>query len=267
MTAVAERVLADAGIDAIALKPREMDLSRAVDLDVETVTIDFEGRAHVPDSETVALLARHFDVRITVPVRADGFDPLGEDDHYRRLPDGVGEVLVAGHPAYLEPSERRRAVAPRLEAARERTTDADPWVGTEGIERIALAVGGTQFDLLSSTTEREIRALRAAGYDDDIAIYAPTVLSDHEDAVLDAVGAYAARRKPVADALPADTPTDSSATGAARERLLDGCEDYALVGDVSTVAERIHALKAAGADHVVSYPARGLDALVESRRT
>ncbi len=52
-------------------------------------------------------------------------------------------VLVAGHGAYLTDDEAARAVAPRLRAA---VDVPAPWVGTEGIERLALAVGGTQYD-------------------------------------------------------------------------------------------------------------------------
>lgn len=259
MSELAAATLAEVGIDAVALKPAEVDLRRAQALDVEMATVDYEGREHVPAPDVLADLAASFDVRATVPVRADGFDPLGDDELRTRLPDGVGEVLVAGHPAYLSETERRRAVAPRLKAA---STDAgDPWVGTEGVERLALAVGGTQFDLLSTATAREVKALRSAGFDGDIAVYAPTVLTDDEDDVLDAVGAYAARRGHVRTRLPADVPRDHTITGTARETLLDACHEYALVGDPETVAGRVSELHDAGVDHVVGYPARGLDAV------
>jgi hypothetical protein len=194
---------------------------------------------------------------VTTPVRADGFDPLGDDSLAQTLPAEVGRILVAGHPAYLTDDEKDRAIAPRLGAAR--TVDADAWVGTEGIERIAMAAGGTQFELLSRTTERDIRALRAAGYDGEVAIYAPTVLTDDEDAVLDAVGGYVSRRGPVARALPEGCATDATATGRARDVLLRASTDFALVGDVTTVRERISELKDLGADYVIGYPARGLD--------
>ncbi|MFD1586928.1 luciferase [Halorientalis brevis] len=256
-----EGVLATAGIDAIAVKPTECDVSRAGDLAVETVTIDYEGREHLPDAETLTDLADDKTVRVTTPVRADGFDPLGDDERWERLPDSVGRVLVAGHPAYLTDEEKQRAVAPRLGAARDRAPDA--WVGTESVERIALAVGGTQFELLSRSTERDLRALRAAGFDGEIAVYAPLVVSDDEDAILDAVGAYAARRKPVREALPADAATDATATGRARSVLSKAVRDYALVGDEDSVRTQTDRLRDAGVDTVVGYPARGIDAVAD----
>ncbi|WP_436927822.1 DUF7388 family protein [Halosimplex amylolyticum] len=249
--------LARAGIDAVAIKPAEVDVERAVDLDVDALAVDYEGREHLPSPETIADVAAETDLRVTTPVRADGFDPLGDDDLSTALPDGVRRVLVAGHPAYLTDTERQRAVAPRLRAAAARSRD--PWVGTEGIERIALAVGGTQFELLGPATDRRLRALRQAGYDGEVAVYAPTVLTDEEDAVLDALGAYAARRAPVRSALPDGASTDASAGGRAREVLSQAVRDYGLVGDVDRVTERVEALRDAGADHVVGYPARGLE--------
>jgi len=167
---------------------------------------------------------------------------------------------VAGHAAYLSADERRKAVAPRLRAAVER--DPAAWVGTEGVERLALATGATQFELLSRTTERDLRALRAAGFDGELAVYAPTVLTDDDDAVLDAVGGYAARRGPVASALPEGAPTDATATDRAREVLTAATRDYALVGSPTRVGERVADLKDAGADLVVGYPARGLGEFV-----
>lgn len=259
MTAVRGTGLTEAGIDAVALKPSEMDLSRASDLAVDAMTVDYEGHEHVPDPAQLRRLADEFELRMTIPVRADGFDPLGNDSVRRSLPDGVGEVLVAGHPAYLSEAEQCRAIAPRLEAAQ--SGNGDTWVGTEGIERLALAVGGTQFDLLSETSTRDARALRAAGFDEDLAVYAPTVMTTDDDAILDAVGAYAARRQRVAEALPAAAPRDSSIRGSARETLLDACREYALVGTVEDIAARVGRLEDAGVDHVVSYPARGLDAI------
>lgn len=254
-----QSVFANLGVDAVALKPAEMSLRDATGLPVETVTVDYEGRDHVPDTETLAALDEEYEVRVTAPVRADGYDPLGDDGLLRALPDGIRSVLVAGHPAYLTDAERKRAVAPRLRAGAEDVTD--PWVGTESVERVALAVGGTQFELLSASTRRDVGALRDAGFDGDIAVYAPTVVTDDEDAILDAVGAYASRRGPVREQLPDDAPTDSDASGAVRETLLDGCRNYALVGDRETLTNRIERLRAVGVDHVVSYPARGLDAV------
>lgn len=253
--------VARAGLDAIALKPAECDVSRATSIPAETLAIDYEGREHVPEPETLETLAEDADVLVTTPVRADGFDPLGDDSLLERLPESVGRVLVAGHPAYLTDEERERAVAPRLGAALE--ADPEAWVGTESVERIAMATGATQYDLLSRTTERELRALRSAGFAGDVAIYAPTVLSDDEDAILDAVGAYVARRRPVVEALPDDAPTDASASGRTREVLLEAAADYALVGSPEDVREQTDALREAGATTVVGYPAWGLDPFLE----
>ncbi|WP_254280070.1 DUF7388 family protein [Haloarcula marina] len=261
MSTRSTRTLSAVGIDAVALKPMEVDPRRATGLDVETVVVDYEGHEYVPDFDTLRALADSASVRLTTPVRADGYDPLGDDSALAALPDAVERVLVAGHSAYLTESEASRAVAPRLEAA---TADAaDPWVGTEGIERLAMAVGGTQYELLARSTERDIRALRAAGFDGDVALYAPVVLTDDTDAILDAVGAYAARRRPVRTALPDDAATDSAATGRAREVLEQAVSDYALVGTGGEIDARIDRLREVGVDTVVGYPARGLDPLLE----
>ncbi|MFB6072313.1 MAG: luciferase [Halobacterium sp.] len=249
-----------AGIDAVAVKPAEHDWRRIDDLEdaVEAVTVDYEGREHLPDFDALADLAADRDVRLTTPVRADGFDPLGDDSLAAAIPDAVGRVVVAGHGAYLSEAEAGRAVAPRLGAAVD--ADGDAWVGTEGVERAALATGATQFELLSRRTERELRSLRAAGFDGEIAVYAPTVLTGDENEILDAVGAYAARRKPVRSALPDGAETDAAATGRARDVLSQAVQDYALVGDADAVRERVDALRDAGAERIVAYPARGLEA-------
>ncbi|SFR37843.1 DUF7388 family protein [Halogeometricum limi] len=256
-----ERSVSQTGLDAVALKPKECDVRAALDTPFGTVAIDYEGREHLPDADVLRELSEAKEVRLTTPVRADGFDPTGDDELWEWVPEGVRRVLVAGHAAYLTETERRRAVSPRLAAAIERAPDA--WVGTEGIERVALAVGGTQYELLSRSTARDLRALRATGYDGEIAIYAPTVLSDDEDEILDGVGAYAARRRPVAKALPEDAATDARATGRAREVLGKAVRDYALVGSVADVREQVASLKEAGADVVVGYPARGVDEFAE----
>jgi hypothetical protein len=256
-----EQSVAQTGLDAAAIKPTESDVARALELPFDIVAIDYEGREHLPDAGTLRYLAHEKEVRLTVPVRANGFDPLGDDHCYDWLPTGVKQVLVAGHSAYLTEAERSRAVSSRLRAARDRFPDA--WVGTEGIERVALAAGGTQYELLSRRTERDLRALRAAGFDGGIAVYAPTVLSDDTDVTLDALGQYVARRGPVARALPADPAADSAATGRTREILEQAVRDYALVGDVETVSGRIQELKAAGADLVVGYPAGGIAAFLD----
>jgi hypothetical protein len=249
------------GIDAAALKPAECDVSRASALPFDTLVIDYEGREHLPDRATLEALADDHEVRLTTPVRADGLDPLGDDSLLDRIPEGVGRVLVAGHAAYLEKSERSRALAPRFGAALEGAPDA--WVGTEGVERIALATGATQFELLGRSTERDLRALRAAGFDGGIAVYAPTVPTDDSDRVLDAVGAYVARRRPVARALPADAPTDADAEGRAREVLLAASGDFALVGAPEAIRERVDRLREAGADAIVGYPAGGLESFLD----
>lgn len=249
--------LAAAGIDAVALKPTECDLSAAVDLPVSTLVVDYEGREALPDAGTLERLAETAEVRVTTPVRADGLDPLEEAAVDAALPEAVGRVLVAGHGAYLSEEEAKRAIAPRLGAGRDRHPDA--WVGTEGVERLALAAGGTQFELLSRSTLRDVRALRAAGFEGDVAVYAPTAFTDDEDDLLEALGDYVARRAPVRRALPDDAATDSAATGRARDVLLAASRDFALVGDVETVRERVAELHDAGVDTVVAYPARGLE--------
>ncbi|WP_049922814.1 DUF7388 family protein [Halopiger djelfimassiliensis] len=258
---LATSTVARAGLDAVALKPTECDVSTAASIPVETIAIDYEGREHVPTHETLETLAGDADVLVTTPVRADGFDPLGDDSIVTDLPDAVGRVLVAGHPAYLTDEERDRAVAPRLGAALE--TDSDAWVGTESVERIAMATGATQYDLLSRTTPRELRALRSAGFTGDVAVYAPTVLTDDDDAILDAVGDYVSRRRPVSKALPEDAAVDATATGRAREVLLKAADDYALVGTEAEIREQTDTLREAGATTVVGYPARGLEPFCE----
>ncbi|MFB6192402.1 MAG: luciferase [Haloarculaceae archaeon] len=249
-----------AGLDGVAVKPTEHDLDAVDRLPTGLVNVDYEGREAVPDPEWFAALARDREVRVTTPVRADGFDPLG-DDSLLPLPDAVDRVLVAGNPAYLSEGERERAVAPRLAAAR--SADPDAWVGTEGVERVALAAGGTQYELLGRNTGRALRALRAAGFEGGLAVYAPVVFGD-EDAALDAVGEYVARRGPVRRALPEGAATDASATGRARQVLGAAVSDYALVGSPEDVRERVTDLRDAGADWVVGYPARGLDRVLDS---
>jgi len=251
-----ERVAAT-GIDAAALKPAECDVSRGVNLPFDTLAIDYEGPERVPDAETLDRLAATKDVYLTTPVRADGFDPLGDDSRIADVPASVSRVLVAGHSAYLSEGEANRAVAPRLGAAREANPDA--WVGTEGVERVALAAGGTQYELLSRSTERDFRALRAAGFEGELAVYAPTVLSDDEDEILDAVGDYVSRRRPVARALPDGAASDATAEGRARDVLLKAAGDFALIGTPEAVGTAVDALTEAGADTVVGYPARGID--------
>ncbi|MGM0604729.1 MAG: DUF7388 family protein [Halobacteriota archaeon] len=249
--------VAATGIEVAALKPKETSVKRAAELPISTIAIDYEGRDHLPDPETLRSLAETKDVYLTTPVRADGFDPLGDDSLVETIPETVRRVLVAGHGAYLSASEADRAIAPRIGAARRDAPNA--WIGTEGIERIALAAGGTQYELLSRSTVRTVRALKRAGYDDDVAVYAPTVLSEDEDEILDAVGPYTARRGPVRRALPDGAATDSTATGRAREILSKAVRDYALIGTHEEVRRQVERLTDAGVDAIVGYPARGID--------
>lgn len=89
-------------------------------------------------------------------------------------------------------------------------------------------------------------------------MYAPTVLSEAENAVLDVVGAYVARRGPVADALPDGALTDRKASDRARTIHSAASRHYVLVGSPETVREQVDALWEAGDDLVIGYPARGL---------
>jgi hypothetical protein len=252
-----QTTVARAGFDGIAVKPSECSLEEIGALSTDLVAIDYEGRELFPSPERLDALASDRTVLVTAPVRATGFDPLGDDSELAALSPRLRRVFVAGNPAYLSPAERRRAIAPRLAAGLESRPDA--WVGTEGIERIAQATGAPQYDLLSARSEGEVAALRTAGFTGDIALYAPTVISDDDDTLLDALGAYVARRGPVAAAIPDDAPVDARATGATRERLLDAIEDYAIVGTERAVERRIEDLRDAGASTIIGYPARGLD--------
>lgn len=254
------QLLEATSLDGVALKPTEVDVEAARDVPLGTFAIDYEGTEHVPDPATLEGLAADREVRVTVPVRADGFDPLGDHERLDLLPDAVEKIFVAGNPAYLDEDEQRRRIAPRLGAAVEQHDNA--WVGTEGIERLALATGVTQFELLSRSTLSAIGGIRSAGFDGDIAVYAPTVITDDEDEILDAIGAYLSRRTPVARALPDDAATDSTATGRVRSVLLAAATDYALVGSTDAVREAVADLKEVGADTVVGYPARGLEAFL-----
>jgi len=253
--------LAATGLDGIALKPHEHNLSLAPQLTIDLLNIDYEGRDVFPDDETLVALAESHDLRVTTPVRADGFDPLGDDS---RLPLAAGKrVLVAGNPAYLTKPERERPVAARLGAARDQAPEA--WVGTEGIERLAMAAGGPQYELLSRHTRRELRAVRAAGFDGELVLYAPVVITDDADELLDAVGGYVSRRGPVRRALPEDAATDSTARGRAREVLTSAIPDFSLVGTPEAINERVGELREIGVETVVGYPARGLDAFLGDR--
>lgn len=250
------KAIADAGFDAIAIKPGESELSNLRHVQSTTVVIDFDGAAHVPTPATLDRLDARHELRVTAPVRVEGFDPLGDHRCLERYPDTVEYAFVAGHPAYLDDRARRRPIAPRLGEAVRRYPEA--WVGTEGIERIALATGATQYELLSATTRRHVRALRSAGFDGGIVVYAPTIISDEEDVALDAIGEYVARRKPVSRRLPAGAREDGTSSGRARRILLEAIDDHAIVGQPATVASTIQELRDVGVDMVVGYPAAGV---------
>lgn len=244
-------------VDGVAIKPRDTDLTDIVDLPVDSIVVDFEGRAAMPDVDTLARAAQTTTIRATIPVRGDGFDPLGDDTRLRTLPESVERVYVAGHPEYLSRSERHRSVAPRLVAAADRTPTA--WVGTENVERTAIATDLTQFELLGPTTEREVLSLRAAGVTAEWAVYAPIAPTEDDDRLLDALGDYAARRPRVRPRLEDGCPTDSRATGRHRDRLLTGIDHVALVGSAESIAHRIDRLRSVGIDRVIGYPALGIE--------
>ena len=249
--------LRETGLTGVALKPTEVDVSGITELPLSTAVLDFEGIDHLPTRSTLERLADRVDLRVTVPVRADGFDPLGDDSAFDRIPAGVDHVLVAGNPAYLGTEERRRPIAPRFGAALDRAND--PWVGTESVERLALATGVGQFELLGPTTERDFRGLREAGFDGHLAVYAPTVVSPDDAVVLDAVGDYLARRDPVREQLPREARTDRRAAGPIRETLLNAAAEYVIAGGASEIQARVDTLLDAGADSVIAYPAEGLE--------
>lgn len=254
MTETITDVIRTTDIDGIAVKPSQGPIVQALHFDTDRVTIDFEGHDHVPSINSLEELAERKSVRVTVPIRADGFDPLGDDSILQLLPASVGTVLVAGHPAYLQEEERRRAIAPRLRAALE--TFPNAWVGCEGIEALAKASGATQFLLLSDRTEDDLSELGASGIEDDIAIYAPVVASNNPDYILDAIGDYVARRRPVRATLVNENRTDHTATDPDRTHLIRSAKQYALVGTTKEIDDRITGLKNAGADYVIGYPAR-----------
>ncbi|MFP4591217.1 MAG: luciferase [Halobacteriales archaeon] len=251
----ATTALAAAGFDALAVKPATDDLQSVARRFAGTVVLDFEGRAHLPSPEVVADVARDRPVVVTAPVRADGFDPLGDDELLERYGEVADLAVVAGNGAYLQAHECRRGIATRLSAALDRHSDA--WVGTEGIERVALATGATQYELLGRTTAREVRAMRTVGFEGDVVVYAPTVVSDDADVALDALGEYVARRRPVAERLPDGAATDATAVGHARAVLLEAVADYGIVGSAERVATRLEELRDAGVTAIVGLPATG----------
>lgn len=249
--------LGELGIDAIAIKPSKVDISTVEQVSTPYLVIDFEGVDHLPRTSTVEALAEDSEVVMTAPIRADGFDPLGDDTLLRSYGDLVTFAFVAGHPAYLNRSEVPRAVAPRLTGALDRFGDA--LVGTEGIERLALTTGAPQYELLSRSTAAEVRGLRRMGFDGEVFVYAPLAVSEDEDLLLDTLGSYVSRRSVVANRLSDGVPTDRHASGSTREILLDAITEYTIAGSDHEVRKRVDALKRAGIDAVVAHPALGLD--------
>lgn len=241
--------LATAGFDAIAIKPSSQSITSIDPSQIDAIVIDFEGPAHLPDPNQVAELSEESHVTLTAPVRADGFDPLGDDGLFDQFEEADRFALVAGNGAYLTEGEQRKAIAPRLGRAIKRYPDA--WVGTEGIERLALATGASQFELLSPDTPNMLTGLRSAGFDGEIALYAPTVVTDDRQVALSELKSYLSRRRRVKRALSNGSATHTDP----QDVLLQAMDDYALVGDESSIAQQIESLKTAGATTVVGYPA------------
>lgn len=243
------------GFDALAVKPSHTDPSRVTSSPFDRFIIDFEGTEYYPSVSLIRDLQASTNVRLTIPVRVNGFDPLGNRDYLDALPPETKMVLVAGNPAYLSQAELSRRIAPRIgEVASE---FADVWVGTEGIPLIALATDATQFFLLSPESRNTVKTIRAAGYAGTIAVYAPTVISDDQNTILDAIGPYTARRDRVRRELNRpDSITDLDSND--REILVRAIQEYALTGSVPEINEQIQSLKNQGIDTVVSYLPTGI---------
>lgn len=247
-------VISDVGFDAVAAKPSHTDLVELTSSPVEHMVIDFEGREHYPSDTTLRKLKETTDIRVTIPIRADGFDPLGDRHHLDSLPPETKVVLVAGNPAYLTEDELRRPIAPRIGAATDEFSDA--WIGTEGIPRIALAASAPLFYLLSPQSTRTIQKIRSAGYTGTIAVYAPTLVSAETETILDTLGPYTFRREPVRRKLETESFSELDSTD--REILLRETQNYALTGSVSEINTQITNLKTQGVDTVVTYLPTGL---------
>ena len=131
MSALTGATLADVGVDAVALKPTEVDVRRARRLSVETLTIDYEGSEHVPEP--------------------------------------VGLVAVAGNPAYLDAlgpyAGRRPDVRQRLPPGT--PTDSS----TTGSAREALLDGLEQYALAGNVEaiSGQVDRLHGAGVDHVVA--------------------------------------------------------------------------------------------------
>lgn len=242
-------VISDVGFDAIAVKPSHTNLSRVTSSPIDTVVIDFDGREHFPSNTTILELQETTDTRVTIPIRVDGFDPLGDREYLDSLPTETKVVLVAGNPAYLTEEELHRSIAPRLGTAVDEFSNA--WIGTEGIPLIALATTAPLFFLLSPESKHTIQKIRSAGYPGSIAIYAPTVVTTDTDTILQTLGPYTMRREPVRRQLEAESL--SSLDSDKQELLLRETQKYALTGSVSEINTQISRLKTKGADNIVSY--------------
>lgn len=242
-------VISDVTCDAIAVKPSQTSLSHVTSSPIDSVVIDFEGREHYPSNTTIQELQETTDTRVTIPIRVDGFDPLGDREYIDSLPTETKVVLVAGNPAYLSEDELQRAIAPRIGTAIDEFSDA--WIGTEGIPLIALATTAPLFFLLSPESKHTIQQIRSAGYHGSIAVYAPTVVSTDTDTILQTLGPYTMRREPVRRKL--DAESLSSLAPDEQEILLRETQQYTLTGSLSEINTQISRLKTKGVDNIVSY--------------
>ena len=94
--------------------------------------------------------------------------------------------------------------------------------------------------------------MRADGSDGTAAVDPPTILTHGPDA---AGGCPA--RAPVPRPLPDGAATDAPAAGPDRSTLLEAATDFRLVGDDTTVRDRLGTPRSVGLDRVVACSARG----------
>lgn len=245
-----------AGVDGLALKPTQYDLCAVPSSPVETLVIDYEGRGAFPDSSVLMQLATEYELYVTTPVRADGFDPLGDDSYLDRIPSSAKRVLVAGNPAYLTDDEQQRKISPRLKKARQ--SDPSAWIGTEGIEPLANRLGGTHFELLGPALDDRISQRRDDSAIDQVAVYAPMVITDDADQKIAALGEYVSRRDSVRSEIPEVRSVVDMARGRIRKELLEAIDQYALAGSIETIHRRITDFHANGVDQVIVYPATNI---------
>ena len=171
--------------------------------------------------------------------------------------DNSGDGVAA--PAMVIDSSLRRA---GVEAVALKPTDRDRGGDAVVVDDEAREPLRSPATLESPSTARECHVPTikwAAGFDDAVARYAPTVCMADPDAALDGVGGYAARRAPVSQRLPDGAATDAPAAGPDRSTLLEAATDFRLVGDDPTVRDRIGTRPTVGLDRVVAYSARGLE--------